>query len=394
MDPITHALSGAVLSRALPLRLDDEPAARTARWALILGSIFPDIDVVAKPFDPDNFATIRVHRSVTHSFVCLPFWAILFAILAVWFCRRRGIPAPRRGTLGAMFGAGIGLHILFDCITSFGTMVWSPLAWTRVQWDWTFIVDLALTGVLLFFLLLSWVAEEEKHRPVRAAWMLALMSTLLGAFAMGSYVLARPVPAWLAAGMLLLAAVPWIVARTGAPLLLTARSWCHVGLLATAAYLGMNAWAHHRALQRVREYAAVAHLGVIEAAAIPLPPNFTVWQGFVRTPDSVHEWAISLVDPPSRRPAASVAPAVSGEACPAVLWTIPQVRAWMRFARFPVVVCRPAPSGVAAEFTDLRFQRPALHREERAGREPPIPFTWRVTFDDGGRVISEGWVIR
>jgi hypothetical protein len=295
--------------------------------------------------------------------------------------------------LGVLFGTGIGLHILFDCITSFGTMAWSPVSWMRVQWDWTFIVDLSLTGVLLLFLLLSWVAQAGENRAARAAWMLALMGLLVGALAMGSYALTQPTPIWLAAAVLLLAAVPLVLTLAGKPLPLTARSWCRLGLMATAAYLGMNAWAHERALQRVREYAAVEHLGVIEAAAIPLPPNFTLWQGFVRTADSVHEWTISLTRPPSEPLANSVAPAVSGEACPPALWTIPQVRAWMRFARFPVVVCGHSPGGEAAQFTDLRFRRPALRWEGRAGREPPIPFTWRVTFSDGGRVISEGWVM-
>jgi len=394
MDPITHALSGAVAARALPLDLGDERMVRTARWALILGSVFPDIDVIAKPFDPDNFATIRVHRSVTHSLVCLPLWAILFAVLALWFCRRHGVSAPGRGVLGAMFGAGIGLHILFDCITSFGTMVWSPLSWTRVQWDWTFIVDLMLTAVLLFFLLISWVADGAERRASRSLWMLAWMGALVGVFATAGYLLARPAPVWLIGGILLLAALPLVAALTGRSLPLTARSWCQVGLLATAGYLCVNAWAHHNALERVQSYVAAQHLDAIEAAAIPLPPNLTLWQGFARTSGTVHEWTISLTDSPSAPLATSVAQVVSGDACPPVLWTIPQVRAWMRFARFPVVVCGHGPGGEAAEFTDLRFRRPALRWAEGNKGETPAPFTWRVTFDDGGKVIAEGWVIR
>ena len=394
MDPITHGLSGAVAARAiLPIHLD-ERVGRTARWALILGSIFPDIDVIANPFDPDHFGTIRIHRSLTHSLVCLPVWAFLFALLAARFCRWRRIAAPSRSVLGVLFGAGIGLHILFDCITSFGTMVWSPISWTRVQWDWTFIIDLTLTGVLLFFLLLSWVAEGEERGTRRGMWMLALMSVLMGVYAMGSYALQQPVPAWIAAGILLLAALPLAATLFGRRVPLAARSWCCVGVLATAAYLGLDAWAHARAAERVRRYAAAADVKVLEEAAIPLPPNLTVWQGFARTAGSVYQWRISLAKPSETLLATSVAPAVSGEACPPTLWTIPQVRAWMRFARFPVVVCGHAPDGETAEFTDLRFERPAVRGEERAGQERPIPFTWRVTFTDGGKIIAEGWVIR
>lgn len=393
MDTITHGLSGAVLARAILPNNAGERVTRTARWTLFLGSIFPDIDVVANPFDPDHFGTIRIHRSVTHSLVCLPVWACLFALLAAWFCRWRGIAAPRRGVLGALFGIGIGLHILFDCITSFGTMVWSPISWTRVEWDWTFIVDLALTGILLFFLLLSWVADRAERQTRRAVWMLALMSGLVGAYALGSYMLKQPMPAWVAAAVLVLAALPLLVALLGGRMPLAARSWCCAGVLATAAYLGMNAWAHARALERVQDYAAAANVKVLEVAAIPLPPNLGEWQGLARTAENVYQWKISLADAPGTPLAAAVFPAVSGEACPPTLWAIPQVHVWLRFARFPVVVCGHEAGGDTAEFTDLRFERPALRADVRPGRERPIPFTWRVRFDGGGHVLSEGWAL-
>ena len=393
MDPLTHALSGAVAARAILPNYSDERISRTARWTMILGSIFPDIDIVANPFDPDHFATIRIHRSVTHSLVCLPVWAFLFALLAAWFCRWRGIAAPRRSVLGVLFGAGIGLHILFDCITSFGTMVWSPVSWSRVQFDWTFIIDLALTGILLFFLLLSWVAGRTERRTGRAAWMFVLMGSLTAVYAVESYALGQSLPLWLAAGVLLASTLPLATALFGGGVPLAARTWCRVGVLATAVYLGANAWAHARALERVREYAAAAHLEARELAAIPLPPNLNLWAGFALTGHDVHLWRFSLTGTSTAPLAAVVAPAVSGELCPPVLWTIPQVRAWMRFARFPVVVCGPAPGGESAEFVDLRFERPQVRDGWSAGRQKTVSFTWRVTFDGGGRVLSEGWVV-
>ena len=394
MDPITHALSGAVFARAFVPESPDASVARTTRWALVLGSIFPDIDIIAKPFVPDDFSTIRFHRSLTHSLVCLPVWAVLFALGAMWFCRRRGIPAPRPSTLGVAFGVGIALHILFDCITSFGTMAWSPLSWRRLQWDWTFILDLSLTGVLLFFLLISWVAEGTQHRIRRATLMLVLISALMAVYALTSYDLGRPAPVSSVACVVVLAALPLIAAWSRRSLALTASAWCRAGVLATAAYLGMNAWAHARALEQVRVYAAVAHLDVIEAAAIPLPPNLNFWQGFVRTGSGMYEWTISLASPPAVPLPTSITPLVSGAGCPPVLWTIPQVNTWMRFARFPVVVCSQAPDGQAAEFVDLRFRRPELRWGVGDGNSRPIPFTWRVTFDVAGHVLTEGWVTR
>jgi len=132
---------------------------------------------------------------------------------------------------------------------------------------------------------------------------------------------------------------------------------------------------------------------VIEAAAIPLPPSLGAWQGLALTPDKVQEWEIFLFAPISAPVPSAAAPSVSGEACPPALWTIPQVRAWMNFARFPVVVCGRAPGGETAEFTDLRFRRPAFRWMGRVPHERPIPFTWRIAFDSAGRVTGEGWML-
>jgi membrane-bound metal-dependent hydrolase YbcI (DUF457 family) len=392
MDPITHALSGAIASRAFLPASGDPQTTRTTRWVVILGAIFPDIDVIAKPFVPGDFATIRFHRSLTHSFVCLPVWAVLFALLAAWFCRRRNIPAPGRVALAVAFGAGIALHIFFDCITSFGTMIWSPISWKRVELDWTFIVDLALTGILLFFLLISWVAEQEQHRKSRAAVMLALMAALVGLFAFGSYALDHPLPVWTEAIALAASALPLAAASMGRPLRQSPQSWCRLGVLAVAAYLSMDASAHHRAVERVRQYVAAQRLDVNEVAAIPLPPNLTMWQGFASSADFVHEWTFSLSAPPYATAAYTDTPVVTGQ-CPPVLWRIAQVQIWMGFAQFPVVTCDQASANHTAQFTDLRFRRPTF----RWGPSPstrPMPFTWRVTFDDKGQVIDQAWVTR
>ncbi|HUK51750.1 MAG TPA: metal-dependent hydrolase [Candidatus Binatia bacterium] len=396
MDPLTHGLSGALAARALLPRFPDERLDRVARWAVVLGSIFPDIDVIAKPFDPDDLATIRVHRTVTHSLVCLPVWAFLLAALAVWFCRRRRIPAPRLAALTLLFGFGIGLHILFDCITSFGTLVWSPISWTRVSWDWTFIVDLALTGVLLYFLLLGWVAggADRRQSAARSAVLLALVGGLATLYLAACYAFTQPLAWSIAAALYLATAAPLCFSLAGPGRHWKPQTWWRIGVLATAAYLALNAQAHQRALLRVRSLAAAQHLDVREAAAIPLPPNLNAWSGFARTPQGTTQWTISLAAPAASAPAPLVVPAVSGAPCPDLLWTLAQVRAWMRFARFPAVQCREDSTAESAQFTDLRFLRPPFRWESNSAREKPIPFTWRISFDGHGRVTRENWVVQ
>ena len=396
MDPLTHGLSGALAARAFLPQFSSEGKRRVARWAVLLGSVFPDIDVIAKPFDPDDFATIRVHRTLTHSLVCLPVWALLLVLLTAWFCRRRSIPAPGRAVLWLLYGFGLALHILFDCITSFGTLVWSPVSWNRISWDWTFIVDLALTGVLLYFLLLGWLASSADRRQStkRAAILLFLVGALATLYLAVCYAFSQPA-SWITVAVLYLAAAApmcFSVARGGKhwkPIV-----WWRIGVLATAAYLALDSQAHHWALERVQQSAAAEHLDVREAAAVPLPPNLTAWSGFARTPQGISQWTVSLAAPPPLAQAPIAVPAVSGSPCPDVLWSLAQVRAWMRFARFPAIECREDSGVESAQFTDLRFFRPPFRWELRRGRTQPIPFTWRVTLDEAGRITREGWVVQ
>jgi membrane-bound metal-dependent hydrolase YbcI (DUF457 family) len=389
MDPITHGLSGAVVAGAFA----GEPHSRAARWAIILGSVFPDVDVVENLFDPDGLGTIRLHRSVTHSLVCLPVFAFLLAALTSWFCRRRGITAPRLSVLTLLYGCGIALHILFDVITSFGTMIWSPIDWTRVAWDWTFILDLTLTGTLLYFLLLAWVAGGGEKKGTRAVWLVVLIAALAGLYGAGACALGQGFPWTVFGAVVLLAILPALRVWSGGGLAFQPRAWCRFGILAVACYLAANAVEHHRALERVQRNAAAEHLDVVESAALPLPMNLTWWLGLVQTPDGVHEWTFSLAGGGPAAAASYFTPATAGDECPVGLWQLSQVRAYLRFARFPVMECRRVADGYVAQFYDLRFLRPAL-RWVRAQSDPkPGPFTYRVTLDAAGKLRKQEWVV-
>lgn len=91
MDPLTHALSGALLARAaasarqhqitqrpdnpqLPLRLQV-----TAGFA---AAIFPDLDFALRLIDTLTY--LNWHQGPTHSLLMLPLWAWLIA----WLCSR------------------------------------------------------------------------------------------------------------------------------------------------------------------------------------------------------------------------------------------------------------------------------------------------------------------
>ncbi len=154
MDTITHGIAGALIGKAV-FRGDDMLAtrpmnrARIVTWSLMLGSIFPDSDVLRDLVSRNELLMITWHRSITHSLVCLPVWALLLAAVTRSFARWRNWEAPSFLMLALLYGAGILSHILLDLVTTFGTMIWSPLRWSRPAWDLIFIVDFTFTGILL-----------------------------------------------------------------------------------------------------------------------------------------------------------------------------------------------------------------------------------------------------
>src|SRR6266513_5599334 len=184
MDTITHGIAGALIGKAV-FRGEDMFAAqpmnrgRIITWSLVLGAIFPDFDVIRDFFSSDKLLIVTWHRSITHSLVMFPLWALLLAGITRAFVNRRKWEAPSFAALTAIYAAGILSHILLDLVTSFGTMVWSPLAWSRPAWDLIFIVDCTFTGILLIPQLLAWVHRDPKHAKRRAIlmWLLFIPVT-------------------------------------------------------------------------------------------------------------------------------------------------------------------------------------------------------------------------
>ena len=155
MDTITHALSGVLAARAAAPKRG--PA--TTADCVVLGALaaaFPDTDVVLSYLSP--LAYLYQHRGVTHSLVMLPLWALLLA--TTWSLLRRNRAGFRIYLLIAAIG--VGMHILGDLITSFGTMILAPFSAARFEWGTTFIIDLWLTGIILAGLALAWIFRGSR----------------------------------------------------------------------------------------------------------------------------------------------------------------------------------------------------------------------------------------
>jgi len=140
LDPLTHALSGIALARAIP----DKPLRTGPFILLILLTMAPDTDYLLN-FVSDLFY-LQHHRGLTHSVLMLPLWTWLG-----WACVHRWQEKPTLSPL--LIGAALLLHILLDLITSFGTMILAPLSDWRAALDLVYIIDPLFSACLLLPLL-------------------------------------------------------------------------------------------------------------------------------------------------------------------------------------------------------------------------------------------------
>lgn len=402
MDTITHGIAGALIAKALAqgddmLPLKPMSRGRIITWSLMLGAIFPDSDVFRDIFSSNPMLMITWHRSLTHSLLLMPVYALLLA----WFTRsvaaRFKWDAPSYANLTIAYGVGILSHILLDLVTTFGTMVWSPLAWSRPAWDIIFIVDFTFTAILLVPQLLPWIHRDPKRAASRAVmfWMLAVVLTF--SIAALARILNVPISnIAIFAIILIMSALFLVPAFRGAGSRVQPATWNRAGLAAACSYLALALFAHRQALERVGKFAAFQGIRPESVAALPFPPSIWNWDGLVRAPRGVYELRMDLSQP-SGIPESSVAAAAPANATLSYKYfpdasdnitielarSLPEVQKVLWFDRFPVTRFRKEGTESIVEILDLRFPQVRPDR--------PASFTYRVRFDAANNVISQGW---
>lgn len=400
MDPITHGIAGALIGKgffASRSSVKNESAyarqpvstARVAIFAATLGAVFPDVDIFVDAFSRDPLAIARYHRGFTHSFVGLPIFAFVLAVLTraffLRYARRPGrekwIP-PSLPLLFGIYAAGIASHILLDGCTSFGTRMLNPFSRDRVAWDILFIVDFVFTALLLVPQLAAWVHRQREGAVVRATslWI------LLTAAAFGVWAAARDADfsfSWVGvviASAIFVAVFFLPLAKSGGAHLSRAQ-WCRAGFAICCAYIVACGFAHYAAISRVRAFASTSHISAEKTAAIPLPISLLNWNGLVLTDQGVYQSRFSLENsamPDFRFFADSPQNRYTREAA-----RLEPVRTFLWFARFPVMHFNAVGRENVVEFTDLRFSDGTNRRA--------MPFTFGVLFDSEGKMLKYGW---
>ncbi len=429
MDTITHGIAGALIGKAV-FHGDDMFSRRAINrqrimtWATMLGAIFPDSDTFRDMLSHNELLMITWHRSITHSLVCLPFFALLLATLTRALVRWRKWDAPSFAALTGIYAVGILSHIVLDLVTSFGTMVWSPVNYSRPAWDLIFILDVTFTGILLLPQILAWVHERTDKMRSRAVVCVAIAILALFAIQKFAGFVGAPIstPAILLFAAIL--ATVFIIplrsksqtARSSAredlelnnsnseaaaasdrdsEQIKTHRRWNQAGLLCGCAYIGLAMQAHHVALVRIKHFAALQQLEVQSIGALPFPPSLWRWDGLVRTPRGIYEVRMDLAQKsafesdsfanPAERPPVEYRfyPEAHSNIYIEIAKELPTVQKVLWFDRFPVTRFHEEAGDSIVEFSDMRF--PQIRKDR------PASFTYRVRMAPTGNVVEEGW---
>ncbi len=168
MDPLTHALSGALLARATARpqpQLQSGQPILPVRLQIATGfaaAAFPDIDLVLRLIDTLTY--LNWHQGPTHSLLLLPLWAWLLAQLFSWISRHRYhwkcfvLPAS----------LGIAIHIAGDLITSYGLMLFAPFSTERFSLPLVFVIDPWFTLIVIAGLIASWRHPQQRIAAITA----------------------------------------------------------------------------------------------------------------------------------------------------------------------------------------------------------------------------------
>ncbi|MBV9573440.1 MAG: metal-dependent hydrolase [Acidobacteriales bacterium] len=186
MEPVTHFLTGACISRA---GLNRKTALATA--TLTLAAEAPDIDVVGR-FKGPVFGFAH-HRGFTHSFLGLILVSatVVGLMYLIWRLRGRKVKDPNlppRWGLLFLFSYLAGLsHILLDFTNNYGVRPFWPFSEKWYSWDIVFIIDPIILAILtaglllpgLFSLVNSEIGVRRKQPQGRAAATVALSAIIL-----------------------------------------------------------------------------------------------------------------------------------------------------------------------------------------------------------------------
>ena len=160
MEPVTHFLTGACMSRAGFNR-----KSAFATLTMVLAAEAADLDVLWAIKGP--IAAFQHHRGITHTFVATPVVAAVTVGFVYLLSRWRGPsgqPRILRSKLPVHWGYLFWIallaalsHILLDYTTAYGIRMFAPFDWRWYSWDIVFIIEPVILLPLIAGLTFPWL---------------------------------------------------------------------------------------------------------------------------------------------------------------------------------------------------------------------------------------------
>jgi inner membrane protein len=330
MEPVTHFLTGACLSRA---GLNRKTAYATL--AMTIAAEASDLDILWELRGP--VAVFQHHRGITHSLAGAPFVA-LAVVAAIWLFHRRRKKKPEQPVRwGVLYGCSLLAvlsHLLLDLTNNYGLRPFFPFNPRWYSWDIVFIFEPVIFAVLLLALVV----------PA----LLGLADREIG------------------------------VRRSA----FRGRGWAIFALCAVVVVWVVRNAEHERALSLLRS-GTFTDARILKAAAQPFPINPFRWFAVVETPDS---FQTGLVDTRSGEARAND---IVFYKPPVTMATLAAKRSWLGhayldWAQFPLVDDQgpevpPGLDGIPPRSTTVEFR--------------DLRFAYSTMFLDANRAPLSGWVV-
>lgn len=151
MDTLTHGLIGRLGARTI------WPEKSNLVNLVTICSVLPDLDVL---IPGSGLEYLRDHRGISHSLI----GAIAGAGIIAGITQRIGLKSEPFGRIYTACLFGLLIHIFFDVITTFGTLIFAPFSTYRASIDLLFIIDPYLDILLIGGLLAGWRIGRRGYR--------------------------------------------------------------------------------------------------------------------------------------------------------------------------------------------------------------------------------------
>ncbi|VAX33445.1 Hypothetical protein SAV1869 [hydrothermal vent metagenome] len=166
MDPVTHILTGTLLSKCFPKR-------KGSLATLVFAANAPDLDYITYLWGADVF--LRYHRGITHGIGCLVLFSLLMGFLMHGIFRKGFI------YFSVISFAGYGSHLILDLFNRYPVRIFSPLDWSKYSLDILFVIDPYITGALLVGVILT-MKKDNMRRLIAVATMILMSLYVAGRF--------------------------------------------------------------------------------------------------------------------------------------------------------------------------------------------------------------------